>query len=305
MAGSETLAKALVGAIFLSAALTAGGQQPSNVAETAPAQTSAEPASPLTRTPADMPPNPPKVTCDGDKLTITAKNATLAAVLNAIRVCTGVHIDVPDSARGERLFAELGPGPVRAVLADFLSSTDFNYVIEASPTNPQKVQAVVLNPRGNDSRADAATAVAGNGNASSNRRAWLETRHTYVQSFTPSQDGSSQEADPAPAEPAPVETAATPASSIPAEAAAASASSTSAEAAAAQAIPTPVEAGPVDSVPAASAVGLPVPSGVAPASTDSGSSPNQGKSTQEMIGDMQRMFEQRKQMVQQQTTTGH
>src|SRR6516165_2430414 len=120
MTGAGKLAMRLIGAVIIWSAVGASGQQSSNVAVVTPSDTSGASASAAPRLPADMPPNPPKVTCDADKLTISAQNSTLGAVLNAIRACTGAQIDVPADARGERLFAELGPGPLRTVLADFL-----------------------------------------------------------------------------------------------------------------------------------------------------------------------------------------
>ena len=285
MLGPEKLATMLAAAVLTLSALSAIGQQTSNAASNLAQDTRQEAgvvSSPIApRTPAEMPPNPPKVTCDGNQLTISAQNSTLGAVLNAIRACSGAEIDLPDSARGERLFAELGPGPVRTVLADFLSSTDFNYVIKASPSDPQKVQTVVLNPRITDSAADVVAEVASDGNPSLNRRAWLKARENYTQSFTAAQDEPSQGADAASSIPAPVETAAAPTNSISPEA-------------------EPTNPVPVGSGVAPTAIGQ-----IASVPTDSGAAQNQGKSTQEMISDMQRMFEQRKQMVQQQTATGH
>ncbi|PYY16043.1 MAG: hypothetical protein DMG60_16080, partial [Acidobacteria bacterium] len=56
-------------------------------------------------------------------------------------------MDVPESAAKQRLFASLGPGPVRQVLASLLSSTDFNYLIQSSDSDPQKVRTVLLMAR--------------------------------------------------------------------------------------------------------------------------------------------------------------
>src|SRR5271166_4695493 len=194
MTGNGKLAATMVGAIFLLSALGADGQQSSP----SPAATQSEASAALVltakRVPADMPPNPPKVTCDGGQLTISAQNSTLGAVLNAVRGCTGAEIDVPAEASGERLFAELGPGPLRSVLADFLNSTDFNYVIKASPSDPQKVQMVLLNPRTSDSPNEVATVADSSTNMTSNRRGWLKARENYMQSFT-AQDESNQQAD--------------------------------------------------------------------------------------------------------------
>jgi len=329
MTGAEKLAAMLVGAIFMSSAPGSGGQQPSNVAAGAQREASAAPLLPAKLVPADMPPNPPKVTCNGGQLTISAQNSTLGAVLNAIGACSGAQIEVPAEASGERLFAELGPGPLRSVLADFLNSTDFNYVIKASPSDPQKVQMVLLNPRTSDSPSEVATVADSSANMTSSRRGWLKARENYMQSFT-AQDESSQQADSASS--APVEATAPAASSVPLEATAPAASSVPLEAPAPAASPVPLEApapaaSPVpleapapaansvpleapapaaNSVPleapapAASPVPSPAPDPIASASTGSDTAPSQGKTTQEMISNMQRMFEQRKQMVQQQ-----
>src|SRR5271165_6098206 len=286
MTGFEKLGVILIGIFLALSALSAGGQQTSNAAAAAPPETSAAPLSAAPLWPANMPPNPPKVTCDGDKLTISAQNSTLGAVLNAIRACTGAQIDVPEDARGERLFAELGPGPLRTVLADFLSSTDFNYVIKASPSDPQKVQMVLLNPRVSDSPGEVATVADSTTNMTPNRAGWLKARENYMRSFTAAQDESNQQADAASS--APVETAAPAASSVPVEAAAPAASS------------VPLEAAPVSPAPESSPVPSPAADPIASASTGSDTASGQGKTTRELISNMQRMFEQRKQMIQQQ-----
>ena len=331
MTGVGKLAARLIGAVILWSAVGASGQQPSNVAVVTPSDTSGASASAAPHLPADMPPNPPKVTCDGDKLTISAQNSTMGAVLNAIHACTGAEIDVPADVRGERLFAELGPGPLRSVLADFLSSTDFDYVIKASPSDPQKVQMVLLNPRIIDSVGEVKTVADSGANTTANRRGWQKARENYMKSFTAARDDSNQEADTAssaPAEaaapaasPAPVEAAAPAASPAPVEATAPAASPAPADATAHAASPAPVGA----SAPAASSAPLgaeptnpataappsspaqetlPVPSPpsdpIASSSTGSDTTANQDDKTQQMISNMQRMFEQRKQMMQQQ-----
>ena len=285
MIGSRKLASMLFGAFVMLFAFSASGQQPSNAADDTRQETSAAPAPTAPRWPENMPPNLPKVTCAGDQLTISAQNSTLGAVLSAIRTCIKADIDVPEDARGERLFAELGPGPVRAVLADFLSSTDFDYVIKASPSDPQKVQMVLLNPRPKDSTTEVAAVVDSSDTLSLNRRAWIKARENYTQSFTAAQDEPTPQTDAAASASAPVETVATaPANAI------------------------PMEAPPADPPPAAAAaavVASPAAIGTASIAADSGAAQSQGKTTQEMISDMQRMFEQRKQMIQQQAAPVH
>src|SRR5271167_1551870 len=242
MTGFEKLAVMLIGSFLTLSALSAGGQQTSNAAEDTPPHTSAAPLSAAPLWPANMPPNPPKVTCDGDKLTISAQNSTLGAVLTAIRACTGAQIDVPEEARAERLFAELGPGPLRTVVADFLSSMDFDYVIKASPADPQKIQMVLLNPRTSDSPSEVATVADSSTSLTPARRGWLKARENYMKSFTAAQDDSNQQADTASS--APVEAATPAAGSVPVEATAPAASSVPAETAAPAASSVPLGAEP-------------------------------------------------------------
>ena len=266
-------------------ALSAIGMAAQETADNAQAvrQEASAPAIPgAPRTPAEMPPNLPKVTCNAGQLTISATNSTLGAVLNAIHSCIGAEIEVPAGARSERLFAELGPGPARAVLAEFLNSTDLNYVIKASPSDPQTIQMVLLNPRGNnDSAAEVARAVDDTSNLSANRRAWLESRRNYEQSVSPPDEVLAQETE------------------------ATSSSSTSApvDAAAAPENSVPPERDTTSIAPVAS-LGAPAATGdLPPNSRETTDAQSHGNKTQDLIGDMRRLFEQRRLMTQQQSAT--
>lgn len=104
------------------------------------------PAPPLT--PEEMPPKVPEVYWDGKQLTITSDNSTLADILAAIRTLTGAELDIPPTASRERVAARLGPGPAREILSTLLSGSDFDYVIQASDTNLEGVRSVLLTPRG-------------------------------------------------------------------------------------------------------------------------------------------------------------
>jgi hypothetical protein len=90
-----------------------------------------------------LPAVPPKVTFSNGLLTIAAENSTLADILRAVRVKTGAVVEVPPNAT-ERVVAHLGPGPARSVLASLLNGSHFNYVMLGSPTNPDKVDRVIL-----------------------------------------------------------------------------------------------------------------------------------------------------------------
>ncbi len=90
------------------------------------------------------PPTPPQVVCDGNQLTISTNNSTLASVLADVHNCIGVRIDMPEGAADSRIFDELGPGPVREVLSSLLSSTGFDFVIGSSESDPDKIETVLL-----------------------------------------------------------------------------------------------------------------------------------------------------------------
>ncbi len=96
----------------------------------------------------DKPAVPPKITYVNGQLQIAAFGATLADVLATVASLTGVTIDVPAGAKNERMpIVELGPGPARQVLASLLSDSNFDYLIQASNSDPEKIQAVLLMQR--------------------------------------------------------------------------------------------------------------------------------------------------------------
>jgi hypothetical protein len=95
-----------------------------------------------------IPAVPPKISYVGGQLSIRALGSTLADVLTQVAALTGVKIDVPAGANTERMpIVELGPGPARQILADLLSDSNFDYLIQASDADPEKLQAVLLMPR--------------------------------------------------------------------------------------------------------------------------------------------------------------
>jgi hypothetical protein len=118
------------------------------------------PPPPAPLTPAQMPPQPPQVTWDGKELTITSDNSTLGDILIAIRRLTGADLDIPTKNSNERIAARLGPGPAREIISTLLSWTDFDYVIQASDTDAAGIRSVLLTPRGK-SEATVASASAG------------------------------------------------------------------------------------------------------------------------------------------------
>lgn len=236
------------------------------------------------------PPKPPKVTCVGDQLTISADNSTLGSVLSAVHACIGVEIDIPESASGSRVFEELGPGPARQVLETLLSGTNFNFAIGSSATNPERIDAVLLIERPVETAN--AHEPAADRPLSALRRAWLQSRQNRAASLPP--DVNHPAADETPSTPETEDSAtalAADANAGPAQAPATDASSPAAVVAPAIEAPS----SPGDST----APAAPITPTTESASTPSPSSdPNAG--TEQKIGEMQQLFQQRRLMNQNQ-----
>lgn len=227
------------------------------------------------------PPRPPKVTCAGDQLTISADNSTLSGILAAVHACTGVQVDIPEGAGGGRFFEDLGPGPARQVLESLLGGSDFNFVIGSSGTDPQKIESVLLMLRPTE------TASARDGApdhlATAARRAWQQTRQNRSASLAPEESHpAADEAPPAQeAEESPDSTAEKAATIAPQVAASDSQPPTSEAPSPSGERPTALTQAPV----------------AAPASSPGA---DQSQATEQKITDMQQMFQQRRQMIQSQ-----
>jgi len=117
-------------------------------ASVAGAQTTTPEAPPAAAESPARPAVPPKITYVGGQLRIDALGSTLAEVLTQVAALTGVNIDVPAGANSERMpVVELGPGTARQVLASLLSDSTFDYLIQSSSADPEKLQSVLLIPR--------------------------------------------------------------------------------------------------------------------------------------------------------------
>jgi hypothetical protein len=91
---------------------------------------------------------PTKISYVGGQLRIDAFDVTLADVLAKVAALTGVIIEVPAGAKNERMpVVELGPGTARQVLAELLSDSTFDFLIQSSSADPDKLQSVLLMPR--------------------------------------------------------------------------------------------------------------------------------------------------------------
>jgi hypothetical protein len=149
---------------------------------TPPALTSVQPVpmpqpEPPPYIPAELlPPTPPQVSYESGQLTIVAENSTLSDILDALRTCMGADIDLPASASGERMWAQLGPGPASKVLASLLSQTSLDYLIQGSDpeTDPDGIRSVSLTLR---------DAPAG---------ATVKARPAFVQALPPRQSNSNR-----------------------------------------------------------------------------------------------------------------
>jgi hypothetical protein len=95
---------------------------------------------------APVTPPAPKVTFKNGLLAISAENVSLSDVLREVSAKTGAAIDVPSVGAGEPVFANVGPGPVREVLAALLNGSRFNYVIAGSPNSTLALKSVTLTP---------------------------------------------------------------------------------------------------------------------------------------------------------------
>lgn len=94
---------------------------------------------------ADAPAVSQQVTYADGQLTIRAINSTLADVLRKVTALTGAKIDLPAGASSERMpLVEVGPGPAGEVLASLLRDSSFDFVIQASATDPASIQSVLL-----------------------------------------------------------------------------------------------------------------------------------------------------------------
>jgi len=237
------------------------------------------------KTPMELPPNPPTVTCKDGQLSIVAENSTMGSVLALVHGCIGAAIDAPQGSAGTRMYAKLGPGPTNEILQSLLSSTDFDYVIEPSSSNPHAIQTVMIMARTKDGKEE--PNLAADRIMTPQRRAWLEARHNARP-----YDEITDESHAVEAEPPPVVEPVVPA------APAASDANTPPPAGAGTAPADPTKTAAVATADAAATTPAP-PSNdasAAPPPDPNGDSPA-AKVVQEKINSMQQLFEQRKQQM--------
>jgi len=105
------------------------------------------PSPPNPSTSAQTAPGQLQVSYEDGQLTIIAESSLLSDILSEVHRCMGADINLPASASEARIWVRLGPGPARRVLAELLSDTDLNYVIQASDTDVDGIRSVLLTPR--------------------------------------------------------------------------------------------------------------------------------------------------------------
>jgi len=89
----------------------------------------------------------PQVTYQNGQLSIVAQNATLSAILSAVRARTGAQVEMPPDASSDRVAAQLGPGNPRDVIASLLQGSRFEYIVLGSANDPNLLSQVVLTRR--------------------------------------------------------------------------------------------------------------------------------------------------------------
>lgn len=238
---------------------------PGNVLQQAPGGPATPDAAPEPPAPAEHTVTPPKITCRGNTISISARYSRLGAILSDIQKCTGVQFDAPEDAKMTLVFDEIGPGTSSDVVATLLDSSGYDFVIGASPDDPEKAEKIILLARAGDKNGGGSSATADGKEASPLRRAFDQMRDT-ARPKSPEEQRARMEAAQADAD--------ADAANSPAENANAPAAGDAPAAAAAEAPQPP----PDESTSSASKPASPVA---------------------DKIADMQKLFEQRRQMIQQ------
>jgi hypothetical protein len=248
-----------------------------------------EPA-PLTVVVEQPPSQAPVIYWDGKQLTIDAENTSLSEILLAIRARTGASIEMPPSTSSERVAVHMGPAPVREVLSSLLYGTDFNYVIQSSDGDAEGLGKVIITAREKDSSEDvsASNTPAGRGvrlmpgYAAPGKRDFEVKHDNSDASSQPEPSNSSAGEAPAPGTDNPQ--SASQADGQPAPSAAGESADSS--------VPSPDAGAP--------SMGLVQPGVTAAMASSSAGVGSDGSSISKMEQDLQRLYEQRKQMQAQQ-----
>jgi hypothetical protein len=259
----------------------------------APAPTVAPPPAPepVVLPPEQAPAHTPVISWDGKLLTVDADNSTLTDILQAIRARTGASMEFPSSAASERVALHIGPAPPREVVSSLLYGTNFDYVIEAQDDDPDALRSVVLTARGGGDD-DGATVAAAPGSNPGVRmmRGWAAPGKTNFQAAAEAEQAAQAAEDGGAAA---VESAAT-------QRPAPDPSSAGADAGKAGDLPASASTNqsPASSSPDGSTIAVSdIPPTQTTASDGSTGPPDE---TSQKVQDMMHMFEQRRQIQEQQ-----
>lgn len=232
----------------------------------------------------------PVISWDGKQLTIDAENSSLSEILLAIRARTGASIEMPPSTSAERVAVHMGPAPVREVISSLLYGTDFNYVIESSDGDEAGLGKVIITAREKDGSEDvsASNTSAGRGVRLMPGYAAPGKRDFEVKHDNSDASGQTEVSNSSAGEPADPGTdnpqSASKADGQPAPSAAGESADSS--------VPTPDAGAP--------SMGLAQPGLTAAMASSSAGGGSEGSSISKMEQDLQRLYEQRKQMQAQQ-----
>jgi hypothetical protein len=108
---------------------------------------------------AEAPPPPPQpkkvdISFQDGRLSVTSRKASLAEVLNELRVQTGADIVVPPGAEQEVVAVVLGPSSPRDVISRLLDGSRYNFIIVGTDKDANQVERVVLSPKSGNMTAE-------------------------------------------------------------------------------------------------------------------------------------------------------
>lgn len=248
------------------------------------------------QSPSQPPPSQaPVISWDGKQLTIDAENTSLSEILLAIRSRTGASIEMPPSTSAERVAVHMGPAPVREVLSSLLYGTDFNYVIQSSDGDDEGLGKVIITAREKDSSEDVSASNTPTGRSVRLMPGYAAPgkRDFEVKHDNGDHDASAQTEPSTPA-----------AGEVASQAAADPGSENSQSASKADGQPAPsaasqsADSGMPASDPGLMSMGLAQPGATAAIASSSDGGSGDGSSISKMEQDLQRMYQQRKQMQQ-------
>jgi hypothetical protein len=99
---------------------------------------------------APAPPPPPKkveISFQDGLLSLTSTKASLAEILNELRMQTGADIIVPAGAEQEVAAVTLGPASPREVISKLLDGSRYNFIIVGTDKDANQVERVILSPK--------------------------------------------------------------------------------------------------------------------------------------------------------------